>query len=585
MRFLRLQFDEPLMTEQRTSPAAVPPGRVPDWLLPLGLSLFLSLLVVLPFFWYGTASGHDFEFHAASWFDAAWQWKQGVLYPRWTVSANHGFGEPRFLFYPPLSWMLGAALTCLVPDAAVPIVFIVLVQTLAGLSAFFLLRNLASRRAAILGAACYLANPNALLIVYIRSDFAEQLACAFFPLLLLAALRLAGLCENPRRHRSAVALFAIPFALIWLSNAPAGVIASYSMALLFAWAALSARSFGPVVRGASGLALGLGLTCFYLVPAAYEQRWVNIGQALSSGLVPSQNFLFTEINDPEHTWFNWIASFCALSLILLFALTALVSRRFAAHASRQNRSAYLALLVLGAASTLLTLRYTAPLWTYLPKLRFVQFPWRWMSVIALIAACFLALAMEKRRGWLWFVALVLLSVPLARFQVENTWWDGDEMPTMRDALDSGQGFDGTDEYDPRGDDHLDLPPSAPLAKILAADSADSSVPGATLEIPHWSPEHKEIRVASPSAARVALRLLNYPAWRVTVNGQPVSTERMDDVNQMVVPVGPGSSEIVVDFLRTPDRKLGNALSACSALLAAFLLWGGRKSSLKQRPPQ
>jgi hypothetical protein len=570
------------MTDSRTSPAAPVSSRFPDWFLPLGLFLLLSVLIVTPFFWFGTASGHDFEFHAANWLDVAYQWKQGVLYPRWTSWTNHGFGEPRYIFYPPFSWMLGAALTVLLPGEAVPIVYIVLVQSFAGLSAYFLLRELAPRPAAILAAAFYAMNPNALLITYIRSDFAEQLACAFFPLLLLAASRLCNLLEDSRAARSSIAIFAIPFALVWLSNAPAGVIASYSMALLFTCAALLQRSWQPLLRGVGGLALGLGLTSFYLVPAAYEQRWVNIGQALASGLLPSQNFVFTEINDPEHTWFNWIASICVISLILLLGLTALASRRFATPSadSSRERNTSLALLLLGAAATLLTLRFTLPLWTYLPKLRFVQFPWRWMSMIALVASCFLAWAIQKRRGSVWFAALVALSLPLAVFQVNNTWWDGDEMPTMRDAIDSGQGFDGTDEYDPLGDDHLDLPGTAPLAKVLPADpdDEDSPPPKAQVQISLWKPEQKEIRVDATGPARVALRLLNYPAWRAQLNGKTISPEHLDNLEEMVIPIPQGASTIRVDFLRTADRKLGNALSLAAACLVLLFFLKGKKEN-------
>jgi len=568
------------MTEPSAVQKAIGRGRIPGWLLALGLSLLVSLVIVLPFFWYGSASGHDFEFHADSWFDAAQQWKEGVLYPRWTAWTNHGFGEPRFIFYPPLSWMLGAALTRLMPLTWVPVAFIVLTQTFAGLAAFLLLKRLTSERAAILGAACYAMNPNALLMTYIRSDFAEQLACAMFPLVLLGALKLCDYLQDSESRVSSVVYFAIPFASVWLSNAPAGVIASYSIALLMAWAAITQRSLKIVVRGACGLALGLSLTGFYLIPAAYEQRWVNIGQALSSGLLPSQNFLFTAIEDVEHTWFNWIASMCALMLVLLLGISALLSGRLGKRgmARGAHRTGWTALLVVGAAATVLMMRFTLPLWSLLPKLRFVQFPWRWMSIVALIFACFAAAVCERRRGWLLFAAMAVVSVPMGHLLVSNSWWDTDEMPTQYAAIERGTGFDGTDEYDPLGDDHSDLPVGALLVRILPESKDGSSAPQAQAHVVEWKTEKKEIRVDAKDNTHVALRLLNYPAWRVEVNGRAIAPERMDDFNVMVIPVESGSSVIRVWFARTADRTVGIVVSVMAVMAAIVLMaWGKNRN--------
>ena len=550
-------------------------SRFRGWLLGSAISLAISLVIVSPFFSRGNASGHDFQFHAASWLDAAGQWKEGVCFPRWAEWANHGFGEPRFIFYPPASWMLGAALSFVAPWNHVPVVFIVLVQTLAGLSAFAFARHALSERGALLCAAFYAANPYALLLIYMRSDFAEELAAAFFPLLILTALQVCGILETrDGSKRRVMVCFAAVFAAVWLSNAPAGVLASYSVTLLFVWAALTEKSWRPLARGAAGLALGFGFAGVYLVPAAYEQRWVNISQALSSGLLPSQNFLFAQMNDPEHNLFNLIASSAALLLVVSTATAAIAARRTLAKSKTGKEATMLwrSLLLLAAASTLLMLRFTSIFWDLLPKLRFVQFPWRWMSILAVPFAFLLATAMERRRwSWLGAIAVFAMLGGARKTLEQQAWWDTEDIPVLRQAIANGEGFDGTDEYDPLGDDHYDLPVKAPDARIIGADNASSASSDSKIHVDRWTAEEKELTVTSSGPARIGLRLLNYPAWRVEVNGAAIVAERAEDSGQMIVPVPRGESRIRVHFARTLDRTLGGALSVVS-LIGALLLW-------------
>ena len=546
------------------------------WLPALVVSLATALLVVSPFFWLGTASGHDIQFHAGSWLDVAGQWKEGIVFPRWAEWANHGFGEPRFIFYPPLSWLLGAALGFSVPWNAVPMVFIVLAQTMAGLFAFSVVRRVLPKRAALFGAACYAANPNALLIVYVRSDFAELLANAFFPLLLLTALQVSGIAGNScQRPRRTIVAFSVVFALVWLSNAPAGVMASYTVALLFAWAAVAEKSWHPLLRGAAGLVLGFSLAGFYLLPAAYEQRWVSIGQALSTGLLPAENFLFTRISDPEHNEFNWIASSVA---VLMMVMTGIASRAaYRETEERDRKKLWLTLLLISAAASLMMVRVTSILWDVLPKLRFVQFPWRWMSILAVPWVLFLAAACGRRKlGWLWGGVALALLAGTGAYLVKHTWWDAEDIPTLRAGIAEERGFDGTDEYDPLGDDHYNAPEKAPRIKVLPTEQGQGATSNALIRVQRWTAEEKELRVTSHGPLRLALRLLNYPAWHVQINGVEATPESGENFSQMILPLEAGESLVVVRFARTKDRTLGNVVSGVSLLAALVMLCLPRK---------
>ena len=94
------------------------------------LIFFAAAVAIVPQFIRGNSCGHDFDVHLVSWLDCVNAWRHGIPYPHWAPSPNYGAGEPRFVFYPPLTWMLGAALGVIFPWNFAPIVLTFL--TLAG---------------------------------------------------------------------------------------------------------------------------------------------------------------------------------------------------------------------------------------------------------------------------------------------------------------------------------------------------------------------------------------------------------------------------------------------------------------------
>ena len=124
----------------------------------------------------------------------------------------------------------------------------------------------------------------------------------------------------------------VPLSLVlataWLTNAPAAVMIHYSLALLLVFLAWQRRSARPLLVGAGAAALGACLAAFYLLPAIYEQRWIDIAQAVSAGSRPADNFLFIHTTDADHDAFNRVISWVAIFEIAVTFGAAWATRRW-----------------------------------------------------------------------------------------------------------------------------------------------------------------------------------------------------------------------------------------------------------------
>jgi hypothetical protein len=597
------------------------------------LILLAAAIAAAPIWSHGPVAGDDFEFHLISWLNAQQSWLQGIPYPHWATSPNFGAGEPRFVFYPPLTWMLGAALGLALPWTLVPVAMTFLLLAATGLATRALARLVLPEAQATLAGCAALFSGYTLFCTYYRTAFAELAGGFWIPLLLLFALRDRN--SSAPAWRRSLDGSALPLALVlagcWLSDAPVGVMASYLLAAIAIAAALATRSWFPVLRATIAFVLGVALPAFYLIPAAWEQRWVDILQATGvngdAGLRVENNWLFPHHSDPALSqrdqdlhFISYVAVFmiavAALSLFLLWfrgklsgqnANSTTTAAIVATAAQPLPGAVWIPLACIPAAVLFLLLPVSLPVWNLLPKLRFLQFPWRWLLVVEAPTAIFFAAGLwpgKSARRWQRIAVASLCSLfflAATVFAAGNFFRDDaefDDLTAILTKFDSGAGFIGTGEYAPPGADNYTVATGLPDACLSPDFDTELGVASSAEDNPVWrpdqgsclttaaaqlrQPEHLRISTGAAQPGFLILRLRTYPAWRITVNGQPVANLPARADGLMAVPVAQGPINLTVDWTTTPDVIAGRCVSLVALLALTCLALIERK--LRGAPP-
>ncbi len=365
---------------------------------------------------------------------------------------------------------------------------------------------------------------------------------------------------------------ALTFAAICLSNVPAAIIAGYLAVLLLAIVTIQRRNSRVFLFGVAALALGLALAAFYVVPAVYERKWISAAQLLSHGMRPFENFLFLRSGDAQHDSFLRTVSWLAVAELSVIGIALVGARRW----RPRNPRLWWSLTASAGFAAVMMLPVSG--WTYrlMPQLQFLQFPWRWLLVVSLGYAVFVVTGLPAFRGKVWIYALAVVAVTAfcnRRLQPEC---DPAETPFMISNLyHTGYGYMGTDEYTPIGGDNYEMQPDFPEYRLRPA--ADARVTHL-----HTTTYRKQLTVESSAPVELELRLMNYPAWRVEVNGSPVVAHSAEPTGRMVIALPAGHNDVDVRFSRTPDRWAGDAISLAGVFLLAVVLFHRRDTETQRR---
>ncbi len=587
------------------------------------LILLAAAIASAPIWLHGPVGADDFEFHLVSWIDAQHSWLEGIPYPHWAPSANFGAGEPRFVFYPPLTWMVGAAVGLALPWSLVPVAMTFLMLAATGLANRALARQLLPDGLATLAGCAALFSLYTLFTVYNRTAFGELAGGFWIPLLLLFVLR--DRSASAPVWRRALDGSTLPLALVvagcWLSDAPVGVMASYLLASVALAAAVLARSWFPVVRAGVAFAVGIALTGIYLIPAAWEQRWVDIQQATGvrgdPGLRIENNFIFPHhadqalhLHDLELHFISPVAV-CMIAVAGLSVVAFWLRGRLAGESGDADkplpRAWWIPLALIPAAVLFLLLPVSLPVWNLLPKLRFLQFPWRWLLVTEAPMAIFFAAAVwpgkSSRRWQRGAIAALcaMLFLGSTVFAAKNFFRDPREDDDLAEILaqaSTGAGFIGTDEYASPGADNSLVATGLPDACLTDYFDDEQGVQPTPMDNPIWRPEqqscistatavvhraeHMSFSTVAARAGFMVLRLRSYPAWRIAVNGQPVTNLQSREDGLIAVPVRQGPIHLIVDWSTTPDTIAGRSVSGLALVALAGLAVFERRLSRSRK---
>jgi hypothetical protein len=105
-----------------------------------------------------------------------------------------------------------------------------------------------------------------------------------------------------------------------------------------------------------------------------------------------------------------------------------------------------------------------------------------------------------------------------------------------------------------------------------------------IHVLRWDPESKFFTAQVSTPGELVMRLFNYPAWRVEVNGQVVATDSQDLTGQMVIPVHAGENQVRITFTRTRDRTVGGIVSGVTLMFILGVVAFERKGKAGPAAP-
>ncbi len=510
----------------------------------------VSVAILAPALIFGVPSNLDLTNHfrfALPFHDAV---SAGNLYPGWLAESNSGYGDPSFRFYPPGLYYLLSLFRVLTGDwYAGTLASFTLLSVAGSLGIYFWARTILSEAVAMWAAIFYALMPYHVNQFYQAVLLAEYAGAAVLPLALAFADRVCT-----RRRAIDVAWLGFAYAVLVLTHLPLTIIGSLALFVYVVARAETSNRLKTLGRFFAAILLGLAASGFYWVRMVMELGWISINVPNSSSAIDYRNeFLFSAFSpDNLNVW--WMNILAILTLLMIAPAVAL-ARQVASIRGLK------AVNVLFAASLLMSIPVSYPLWKVVPPLQQTQFPWRWLVMVSICASIIGASAMpfwiklkdnNRRPTRLVVLGLVLISVS---FTLSHTVREAVflSQPQFRTLLNTVRGSESVDLWFPVWATGR---PTKMDRQVQAGDRP--------ISIEHWQPEQRAFQLAPGETREARIRTFYYPHWEASANGKPLSTRPADD-GALIIEIPAEAAVVTLVFREPVSSKLSRVLSLLGAM--------------------
>jgi hypothetical protein len=536
----------------------------------------LGVGLTLPAFIYGIPYGPDLSSHLRSALAFDQSLRQGNLIPGWLASSNGGYGDASFRVYPPAFHYLIVAMRALAGNwYAATLLTFALLTVAGGLSVYFWASRLCPRRYSVWAGVFYMLAAYHVNELYQASLLAEYAGGALVALMFGFAERVIE-----RERATHIAGLAVSCALLTLTHPPLLMMSALGL-LVYAPFRIGREKLRSVsIKLVLAFALGLAASACYWVTLVSELSWIK-GDRVAPGtrFDYSQNFLFW--NSSPAGVNNWWANALGLATLLL------VWPAFIRRAEDQTgRPVALKLLVVF--SFLMATPLSWPLWAVIPKLRSIEFPWRWLALTSVAGSVALASSLpfwlKKARQQEWRVPVIVAAGSLliaATFTV---------MHPIRGAI-----YLARPEFDAL---LRELPGTESLPEWLPvwADGTPRKMSDRVeagerkVSVTSWEDERRGFEIEAGDADEARVHVLFYPLWTASANGRPLPVRAASD-GALLISLPRDAVSVHLEF-REPARARITALISiagwvliCALFVIARRRPLGRKFALANVGPE